>query len=64
MVAVNNSARSRAPFSFLEVELIKIAWPKVTGEEVAGTPHIGTPTAVSQPPVPLLWGHRGAAGWE
>lgn len=34
--AVNNSTRSQASFSFLEVERIKIAWPKDTWEEMVG----------------------------
>jgi hypothetical protein len=38
--AVNNSIWSQAPFSLLEVELIKIAWVKGTGEEIAGILHI------------------------
>lgn len=38
---MNNSAWSQAPFSFLEVKFIKIAWPKDTGEEMAGTLHSG-----------------------
>lgn len=37
---MNNSTHSWAPFSFLEVELIKIAWPKDTGEELTGSLHL------------------------
>lgn len=48
--AVNNSTCSWAPFSFLEVELIKIAWPR-TLVRAAGSPP-------SQLPEAPTWAHN------